>query len=71
VTPERMQDLPALIFILPSFMTHENSHQVTAVVEQLSATYFVIMRERLDLLTCSTMALGWARSYMFNEDLLD
>lgn len=30
-----------------------------------------MMRDRLDLLSCSTIALGWARSYMYNQDLLD
>ena len=51
-------------------MTEDTAADVTAVVEQLSATYFVVFRDRLDVLTCSTLLLGWARSQCYNPDLL-
>jgi len=71
VPADKYMELPSLIFMLPSFLNDENAPYVAQVVEQLSANYFVMMRDRLDLLACSTIALGWARSYMFNQDLLD
>jgi hypothetical protein len=71
LTPDKVADLPALIFMLPAFMTEDTAENVTAVVEQLSATYFVTNRDRLDLLTCSTILMGWSRSYCHNQDLLD
>jgi hypothetical protein len=70
VPPEKVLDLPTLIFMLPAFMTEETAPDVTAIVEQLSATYFVVFRDRLDVLTCSTLILGWARSQCYNPDLL-
>lgn len=62
VPPGTVQDLPSLIFMLPNFITEETMPYVAQVVEQLSATYFVIFRDRLDVLSCSTLLLGWARS---------
>lgn len=49
MSAEKVGEIPSLIFMLPSFMTEETSEMVAQVVEQLSATYFVVMRERLDL----------------------
>lgn len=66
VQPDKIADLPALIFMLPAFMTEETAEKVTEVVEQLSSTYFVVMRDRLDLLNCSTILMGWARSGCYN-----
>jgi len=71
IKAETVPDIPALVFMLPSFMTQETEPHIAAVVEQLSSTYFVVMRDRLDLLTCSTMALGWSMCGMHNPDLLD
>lgn len=70
VAPEKVQDIPTLIFMIPAFMNEETAPYVAQVVEQLSATYFVIFRERLDVLSCSTILLGWARSDCYNPDLL-
>jgi len=71
IKPEQVPDIPALVFMLPSFTTAQTEPHVTAVVEQLSSTYFVVMRDRLDLLTCSTFALGWSMCNCYNPDLLD
>lgn len=66
ITPEKVSDIPALIFMLPSLMTDQTGPMVTQVVEQLSATYFVVMRERLDLQTCGAIFMGWSRAMMYN-----
>lgn len=71
IEAERMLDLPSLVFMLPSFMNEETEPMITQVIEQISATWFVVMRDRLDLLTVSTFALGWARGNMYNQDLLE
>lgn len=56
IPPDRLQEVPVLVFILGSFITEESEQLVTAVVEQLSAVYFAIFRDRLDLATCSTLS---------------
>ena len=71
IPPESMVNLPSLIFMLPSFYTPENENNIQEVVEKLSSVYFVVFRDKLDLLTSSTILLGWARSAMFNGDLMD
>jgi hypothetical protein len=49
MSAEKVGEIPSLIFMLPSFMTEETAPMIAQVVEQLSATYFVVMRDRLDL----------------------
>lgn len=71
IPPQRVADVPSLVFMLPAFITEDTGPLIAQVVEQLSATYFVVMRDRIDLLVCSTLLMGWGRSFCYNEDFLE
>ena len=60
-----------MVMMLPMFQTDESAVTVMQVVEKLSSTYFVAMRDRIDLLACAQLAMGWSRSHCHNEDLLN
>lgn len=65
-----MESVPSLIFMLPCFATDESNYDIVSqLVESLSVDYFDMMADRLDLLTCALIALGWSRSDCRNEDL--
>lgn len=56
--------------MLPCFATEEKSYEtVSQLVERFSVLYFDQMEDRLDLLTCALISLGWSRSDCRNEHL--
>jgi hypothetical protein len=66
IPKDKIKDIPILVFMLPSFITDKTGSKVIKIIDQLSSLYFVNFRENLDLLTCSTIITGWARSFCLN-----
>lgn len=82
VSPGSIYNIPSLVFSISCFFTEEDMNQlVQDTVERLSILYgksihfnlyaATTMLERMDLLNCSSMLMGWARCDMRNEELLD
>jgi len=64
-----MELLPSMIFMLPCFINDDTFDLVGLVVEQLSNKFFTAMPEKLDLLNCALISLGWSRTDCRNEEL--
>jgi len=58
-----------MIFMLPCFINDVTFDLVGLVVEQLSMKFFDKMPEKLDLLNCALISLGWSRTDCRNEEL--
>ena len=71
VPSQNMAQIPSMVMMIPTFSTPESAVTVMQVVERLSSTYFVHMSDRLDLLACAQLAMGWTRSHCRNEDLIN
>ena len=71
IEKDQLKDIPVLIYMLPCFSTPATEQTLPGVVEKLSAVYFVEYREKLDLMACSTLVQGWARSGCVNQDLVE
>ena len=71
IEKDQLKDIPVLIYMLPCFKTAETEQTLPGVVEKLSAVYFVEYRDKLDLMACSTLVQGWARSGCLNQDLVE
>jgi hypothetical protein len=69
VPAQVMELMPSLIFMLPCFSTEETYDVVGQIVEEISIKFFDAMSDRLDLLNCALISLGWSRTDCRNEDL--
>jgi len=64
-----MELLPSMIFMLPCFINDDTFDLVGLVVEQLSNKFFTNKPDKLDLLNCALISLGWSRTDCRNEEL--
>ena len=58
IKPERVHEIPQIAFMMTTM--RETGPMLAQVVEQLSATYFVVMRDNLSMQSINTFLLAWS-----------
>ena len=83
VTPSSYANIPSLVFSITCFFDPQTdmNELVTDTIEKLSRLYRNLnlsdltlvdtMIERMDLLSASSLLMGWGRAYLRNEELLE